>query len=90
MLPIHEFPYHNSPLAHLCSLVSEALRGPAGAADEPAAPRVKTRWLDRIDQWVWRNALKRREAYLAQATDLCDLEARLCELDRDLGSRRYY
>jgi len=89
-MPIHEFPYHNSPFAHLCQLVSEALRGPERAAGEPAEPSVRTDWLDRIDQWVWRNALKRRESYLSQATDLHDLEARLRELDRDMGSRRYY
>ena len=89
-MPIHELPYHNSPFAHLCQLVSEALRGPERKDAEPLESSVQPNWLDRIDQWVWRHALKRRDAYLAQATDLYDLEARLRALDRDMGSRRYY
>jgi hypothetical protein len=74
----------------LCQLVSEALRGPDRAVAAPPEATVRAHWLDRIDQWVWRNALKRRESYLAQATDLPDLEARLRALERDMGSRRYY
>ena len=89
-MTIHEFPYRNSPFAHLCYLVSEALRGPTLSRDEPAATSVRTPWLDRIDQWVWKGALKRRDAWLSQSTDLADLESRLRVLDRDTGTRRYY
>jgi len=86
---IHQFPYHNSPFAHLCHLVSEALRGPAQPQGD-SADTARAHWLDRLDQWAWRNALKRREAWLAQSTDLCDLESRLRSLERDTGSRRHY
>ena len=34
-------------------------------------------WLDRLDDWLWNQELKSREAFLAQATDLVDLEQRM-------------
>ena len=86
-MSIHELPYRNSPFAHLCFLVSEALRGPDLNAPGDGSPRVN--WLERIDQWVWRNALKRRESYLAGSTDLADLESRLRGLERGVGARYY-
>ena len=86
-MTIHELPYRTSPFAHLCYLVSEALKGPVlpdDRAQDASAPKVN--WLDRIDQWVWRQSLKRREAYLAQSTDLVDLERRMRDLDRPLSA----
>ena len=88
-MPVHDLPYRSSPLVHMCYLVSEALRGPVRSDSVPAAAPVRAHWLDRIDQWVWRSALKRREAYLAQATDLPDVERRLRELERGVGARYY-
>jgi hypothetical protein len=43
--------------------------------------------LDRLDQW--QRSLRQRdiERYLAKATDLCDLEARVRALDRPVGYR---
>lgn len=86
-----DLPYRSSAFAHLCFLVSEALRGPrlpaAPANVAPATPRMT--WLDRLDQWLWRRALREREEYLAQSVDLADLERRLRHLDRPEVSRYY-
>jgi hypothetical protein len=84
--------YRNSPFGHLVFLVSEALRGPA--RKQPAAPVSpagdpwprRRSWLDRIDQWFWQQRLNDREAYLAGAKDIAEMEARLRDLDRS----RYY
>lgn len=44
-----------------------------------AAPRRS--WLDRLDNWFWKQETKRREAYLAQSADIFDLEQRMKRLD---------
>ena len=38
--------------------------------------------LDRIDTWFWKQELKSREAFLAQAVDIVDLEQRMRWLER--------
>jgi hypothetical protein len=38
--------------------------------------------LDRLDTWFWKQEMKRREAFLAQSTDLFDLERRMRWLER--------
>ncbi|HKW81628.1 MAG TPA: DUF3563 family protein [Casimicrobiaceae bacterium] len=45
------------------------------AADHPS-------WLDRLDAWFWKQELASREAWLAQATDIVDLEQRMRALER--------
>lgn len=39
------------------------------------APRRS--WLDRLDDWLWDQELKSREAFLAQSTDIVELEHRM-------------
>jgi hypothetical protein len=39
-------------------------------------------WLDRLDTWFWKQEMKRREAFLAQSTDIFDLEQRMRWLER--------
>jgi hypothetical protein len=39
-------------------------------------------WLDRLDNWFWKQEMKRREAYLAQSSDIFDLEQRMRSLDQ--------
>ena len=39
-------------------------------------------WLDRLDAWFWKQDMKRREAFLAQSTDIFDLEQRMRWLER--------
>ena len=74
-------PYRTSAFAHLCFLVAESLKNPAGG--RPPAPEAVTplHALERLDRWFWRQRQKDREAYLARSTDLADVERRL----RDLG-----
>ena len=43
--------------------------------------------LERLDQWFWRQRQREREAYLAQATDIHDLEMRMQALDRGMDPR---
>ena len=38
--------------------------------------------LSRLDDWLYRQQVKAREAYLATATDICDLEAKIRHLER--------
>jgi len=45
-------------------------------------------WLDRVGNWFWRQAQRQREAYLAQAKDIFDLEERMRCLERS-GGRNY-
>ena len=37
----------------------------------------------RLETWAWQRQMRQHEAYLAQATDLADLEARMRRLDGD-------
>ena len=39
-------------------------------------------WLTRLDTWFWKQEMKRREAFLAQSTDIFDLERRMRMLER--------
>jgi hypothetical protein len=69
-------------------------RGRQAAADESrafAAPDGRgwlARAFDRLEQWSWERQLRAQEAYLSEATDLCDLEARIRHLDNPDGTSR--
>jgi len=57
-------------------------------ANRGASPTRSNRGLigrvfDRIEAWAWERELRQREAYLAQAQDLYDLERRMRQLDGD-------
>jgi hypothetical protein len=59
--------------------------------DAPRVPPVRGwlgRMFDRLEAWSWEREMREREAYLAQAQDLYDLEARMRHLDGDEFSRR--
>jgi len=48
-----------------------------------AEPRAKSLgWLNRLDTWFWKQEIKHREAFLAQSTDIFDLEQRMRCLER--------
>jgi hypothetical protein len=55
--------------------------------DAPVAPAKppppKLGWMERLDRWFWRQRQRDLEAYLAQATDVHDLETRMRALERD-------
>ena len=46
-----------------------------GAGSEP-------KWIAAIGDWFYRQQVKEREAYLAQSSDIFDLERRIRQLDR--------
>lgn len=50
------------------------------AAVAPRAGWLR-RAMDRLEQWSWERQIRSQEAYLSQATDLCDLESRIRTLD---------
>ena len=53
-------------------------RGPAiRSAQKPTL-------LSRLDDWLYRQQVKAREAYLSTATDIFDLEAKIRRLERGL------
>ena len=56
---------------------------PAKRPSPIAEPR---RFLAAVDNWFYRRQLQEREAYLAQSTDIFDLEQRIRHLER----RPYY
>jgi len=51
------------------------------AAEHVATP--KRSWMDRLGRWFWTQRQRDLEAYLAQAADVHDLEARMRRLERD-------
>jgi hypothetical protein len=69
-------------------------RGRAQAGDQSRASEAPhgRGWLDRafdrLEQWSWERQLRAQEAYLSEATDLCDLEARIRHLDNPAGTAR--
>jgi hypothetical protein len=63
----------------------QAPTGVAGARVTPArvqAEAPKLGWLDRLDRWFWSQEQAQREAYLAKASDVFDLERRMRTLER--------
>lgn len=86
-----ESSYRTSTLAHWCDLVAEALRPPVGEAVPTALAGAPEPYplslLDRLDRWSWRQRQKDRDAVLARATDIADVERRLRDMERDF---RYY
>jgi Protein of unknown function (DUF3563) len=63
------------------ALLTDALSAsPQARSRQPAKPRRS--WLTRLDDWFADQRSLARERYLAQATDLSDLERRMREIDR--------
>ena len=97
-----ELYFNNSLIGHLSSLLAQSRagsrdrrmpspRGPVGrkptarVIEAGATRRKPLAWLD---AWFWRQEQKRREAYLAGATDIFELERRMRAYDRAIP--RYY
>ena len=59
------------------ALLFNALRRNAGQDSEPSRGLF-----DRLDQWLWRQAQREREAYLSGARDIYELEERIRRLER--------
>ena len=56
--------------------------GTISIARPAVAPAPKLGLMSRLDRWFWSLEQKRRDAYLAQAVDIVDLEQRMRRLER--------
>ncbi len=65
----------------LTGLTYDALqqaKAPERTAAAHATKRTPRRsWLDRLDTWFWKQELANREAFLAKANDIVELEQRM-------------
>jgi hypothetical protein len=68
---------------------ASALPSRTTATSGKRAPRERKGWLDRLDDWFSRQRQNAREAYLAQARDVFEVERRIRDLERNIGSRYY-
>jgi hypothetical protein len=57
----------------------EAVAAPASAT----TPVRRRGFLERLDRWFWAQQQRDLEAYLARATDVYDLEARIHAIERN-------
>jgi hypothetical protein len=79
---------------HLGAAASKAglVRRTSPAEKVHPVPDSGKNWLSRalvrLERWSWERQVEADEAYLAQATDLCDLEARMRRLDGSDGLSR--
>ena len=67
------------------------MKTPTAPEKLPAAKRVAregrlAQWLNAVDNWLYRQQVKQREAYLGESKDIFELEARIRHLER----RPYY
>lgn len=80
-------------IAEITETVSRPRRGARAAsgrsATGPTAPSRRLGWLERLEQWQWRQEQRSVEAYLAQSQDVFELEARIRALQRG-NPWRYY
>lgn len=83
----------NGAFALMANALSHASFAPTrvstlGAAVDASARAPRVGFLERLDRWAWRLVQKEREAYLAKAQNLADLEDRIRDLDCVRG--RYF
>ena len=70
---------------------ARAERDSARAFTPARATATRSSWLDRLDNWFWKQEMKSREAFLAKSIDIFDLEQRMRCLERGdtwLGTNR--
>lgn len=90
-----DYPGVSAKAATVIAQSSMAVGEQMAVAETPASDERQSRgsgnWfgraLDRMDDWARAEETRQREAYLADATDLCDLEARLRRLDGSVLTR---
>jgi len=58
-------------------------RGAVAAAASATTPVRRRGFLERLDRWLWAQQQRDLEAYLAKATDVYDLEARIHTIERN-------
>ncbi len=91
------FPIDDSVFGGAFALMADALSHASfaptrvstlGAAVDASERAPRVGFWERIDRWAWRRVQKEREAYLAKAQNLADLEDRIRDLDSIRG--RYF
>ena len=82
------FPLNDNVFSASFALLAEALApatfAPSHAAtagEAPSARKPRLGFWDRVDRWAWNQMQKEREAYLAKAQNLVELELRMRSLD---------
>jgi uncharacterized protein DUF3563 len=71
------------------ALMPQTHRGDRNPPRPPAEITTRRSLLDRLDAWFWRQRQSAHEAYLGQSQDVFELERRMRELERSIGSRYY-
>ena len=66
-------------LAHALAFPMQPLGGAPARTDESAS---RPGFFERLDRWLWQQEMRQREAYLAGAKDIFELEERMRRLDR--------
>ena len=68
----------------------EARRQPLAVAPPVAtAQRARISLFERLDRWMYRQQQRDHEAWLSGAQDIFELEERIRQLERSVGSRYY-
>jgi hypothetical protein len=84
VFPINDHVF-SAAFALLADGLSHAAFAPARPAPIGATPARRSRsrsgFWDRLDRWAWDRVQQEREAYLAKAQNLADLEERMRRLD---------
>jgi Protein of unknown function (DUF3563) len=87
----HSEPLYDNSLIGVMTRLTHGILFDANARAEqgsarafaPAKPSAKrSSWLDRLDNWFWKQEMKSREAFLAKSIDIFDLEQRMRCLER--------
>jgi len=69
-------------------LATSAACARATTVNKAASPKRRG-WLSMLDAWFCRQRQNARDAYLAQARDVFEVERRIRHLERNIGSRYY-
>lgn len=70
-------------------VLGAALFAPPRSHGHKRVARARSGLLARIDAWFWRQRQRTVEAYLAQSQDVFEVERRIRDLERNIGSRYY-
>jgi len=62
---------------------------PQAVAPVRSSSKDRVSLAERFDRWLWKQHVREREAYLAEAQDIFDLEERIRRLERSVGSRYF-